>query len=625
MMKNFRKRTPMLRPAQSKWFEAYVPRGETVYAVEALARTGEVQLELDPRLMAPLDVYETQQAIQAFDNFCKKNRIPPPTDFQTPSHLSGSTAETAHEALSYLEQWLAESNSLEQRKETVESEILNLNLLIEYLDAIECSDQEMERFHHSTDFLYKGVFVCPIAHPMSHTINNASPASIVSDKHEFFLVASLPQQEHLIRLAADYSECVQLTMPDWLPKKCPDKKALITTKLKHLVRKNVHLEEEIQRHQWDKRMKESFANIEIMRWFLQYLPKVATEKKFCHITGWTTAEQTDKLQHILDRSHIHSIVRFPVPPINAIPPVSVLQSWWTRPFRIFSNMLPPPDSNEVDPNLLLPFVVPLLFGFMFPDIGHGSVVILLGLVLARRWPQTTVLLPCGLVAILFGVLFGEAFGFHDIFPTLWFRSIEHPLMILSLSLVIGCIIILVGLVFSGIEAYWRNSLRAWVLEDAALLCLYLLTLIAIYEPRAVLLMIPALVWYLVGSIVVLGSIRANTVSQVMGRLLHSVFKLGVNTLSFLRIGAFALGHAALSAAVIAVASSADSMIIYYIILVAGQVFIIAMAGLVVFIQTTRLIFFEFFTQFLRSDGRIFQPLLPPSSPPSDTNAVRSAT
>ncbi|MES9845507.1 MAG: hypothetical protein ABW131_12745, partial [Candidatus Sedimenticola sp. 6PFRAG5] len=104
-----------------------------------------------------------------------------------------------------------------------------------------------------------------------------------------------------------------------------------------------------------------------------------------------------------------------------------------------------------------------------------------------------------------------------------------------------------------------------------------------------------------------------SLSIVTGQLLHSAFKLTVNTLSFLRIGAFALGHAALSAAVIAIASSTESLIAYYLILVGGQIFIIATAGLVVFIQTTRLIFFEFFTQFLRSEGRIFKPLSPPSA------------
>ena len=39
-----------LRPAPAHWFETYVTRNETVHALAALAATGMVQLELDPKL-----------------------------------------------------------------------------------------------------------------------------------------------------------------------------------------------------------------------------------------------------------------------------------------------------------------------------------------------------------------------------------------------------------------------------------------------------------------------------------------------------------------------------------------------------------------------------------------------
>ena len=47
-----------------------------------------------------------------------------------------------------------------------------------------------------------------------------------------------------------------------------------------------------------------------------------------------------------------------------------------------------------------------------------------------------------------------------------------------------------------------------------------------------------------------------------------------------------------------------------------QAAIVALEGLVVGIQTTRLILFEFFIRFLSAGGRPFEPLLPPS-PPSE--------
>jgi V/A-type H+-transporting ATPase subunit I len=46
-------------------------------------------------------------------------------------------------------------------------------------------------------------------------------------------------------------------------------------------------------------------------------------------------------------------------------------------------------------------------------------------------------------------------------------------------------------------------------------------------------------------------------------------------------------------------------------MVLGNALIIALEGLVVSIQTTRLVLFEFFNRFLRGTGRVFRPLPPP--------------
>lgn len=50
----------------------------------------------------------------------------------------------------------------------------------------------------------------------------------------------------------------------------------------------------------------------------------------------------------------------------------------------------------------------------------------------------------------------------------------------------------------------------------------------------------------------------------------------------------------------------------------GHGILIVIEGLVVFVQTTRLILFEFFTRFLRADGRLFRPFNAPnrSMPPT---------
>jgi V/A-type H+/Na+-transporting ATPase subunit I len=63
--------------------------------------------------------------------------------------------------------------------------------------------------------------------------------------------------------------------------------------------------------------------------------------------------------------------------------------------------------------------------------------------------------------------------------------------------------------------------------------------------------------------------------------------------------------------VITLAGPVEQPLFWLLIIVVGNVFAIVLEGLVVFVQTTRLVLFEFFIHFLRADGRIFQPVLRP--------------
>jgi V/A-type H+-transporting ATPase subunit I len=94
-------------------------------------------------------------------------------------------------------------------------------------------------------------------------------------------------------------------------------------------------------------------------------------------------------------------------------------------------------------------------------------------------------------------------------------------------------------------------------------------------------------------------------------MVESTFTLLLNTLSFARVGAFALAHAALETAVFAAAEVAGSLAAAVAVLVAGNLAVIVIEGLVVGVQTARLVLFEFFMRFFEGRGRPFQPVEKP--------------
>ena len=109
--------------------------------------------------------------------------------------------------------------------------------------------------------------------------------------------------------------------------------------------------------------------------------------------------------------------------------------------------------------------------------------------------------------------------------------------------------------------------------------------------------------------------RFRAAGTAAAQFVESALQLIVNTVSFVRVGAFALAHAGLSLAIVGLSVATDSIVLAAIILVLGNVLIIALEGLVVSIQTTRLVLFEFFIRFLHAEGRPFRPLAPLTTTP----------
>ena len=80
-----------------------------------------------------------------------------------------------------------------------------------------------------------------------------------------------------------------------------------------------------------------------------------------------------------------------------------------------------------------------------------------------------------------------------------------------------------------------------------------------------------------------------------------------NTLSFVRIGAFAVSHAAMMEVVLMLAGAANGGTPNWIAVILGNAFVMGMEGLIVGIQVLRLEYYEMFSRFYRGDGRPFVP------------------
>ena len=308
----------------------------------------------------------------------------------------------------------------------------------------------------------------------------------------------------------------------------------------------------------------------------------------------------------------HAILHFPDTPEGTRPPMMLQNPWWAKPFEIFAGMLGAPDRNEADPSRILALMVPLLFGYMFGDVGQGLVLLLAGLLLQQRWPMVRILVANGVSAVVFGFVFGSMFGREDLIPALWLHPVTQPLPVLVVPLIAGVFIILTGMVLNAIESGWRGEWLRWLHIEAPVLLLYLgiISVFVLEATVSLLIVVSALTWYLIGNLLLAGG-RLLAVFAAIASLIEKVMQLVLNTVSFIRVGAFALAHAGLSLAFNTMAEHTASIIVAMLVLLLGNVIVIVLEGLVVSIQTTRLVLFEFFIRFMQASGRVFKPLAVP--------------
>jgi V/A-type H+-transporting ATPase subunit I len=201
------------------------------------------------------------------------------------------------------------------------------------------------------------------------------------------------------------------------------------------------------------------------------------------------------------------------------------------------------------------------------------------------------------------------FAREDLLRPLWLHPIAEPLTVLVASLMIGVAVILLGLVIDGVEHAWRGAAASWWSSRAGLLLAYVGLILTPLWSGGLLLAAAGLAWFVVGAAFVEHAVAGA--GRALGELVETGLQLVVNTVSFARVGAFALAHAGLSAAVVGIGEATGSRAGYVVALVLGNLLILALEGLIVSIQTTRLVLFEFFIRFLRGEGRPFKALPPP--------------
>ncbi len=359
------------------------------------------------------------------------------------------------------------------------------------------------------------------------------------------------------------------------------------------------------------------------------------------VAGWVPVSQMDTLQQEISQASDKVLIEANMPSRqeDGHIPVALGNPPIVRDFQGLVTNYGRPRYDELDPTLMIALTFPLIFGIMFGDVGHGLVLALLGLALVSRKVRAlrglsgmgAVVIMCGIAAMLFGSLYGSFFGFEDTFEPLWMRPLEDVMDILIATVAIGAGLLSLGMVCNIVNAALT---RRWghLLFDhnglAGLIFYWSLIGLAVGAFAGGLPISPILLVVLVvvsGLAVTFAEMLERLVEghrplvegglgiylmEALFELFETVIGLLSNTLSYVRMGAFAVAHGALSMVVFIIAEivSPAHGVGYWIVVVLGNLFVIGFEGMIVGIQALRLEYYEFFSKFFSGGGVRYRPL-----------------
>ncbi|MDH5737605.1 MAG: hypothetical protein OEZ23_04810, partial [Gammaproteobacteria bacterium] len=406
-----------------------------------------------------------------------------------------------------------------------------------------------------------------------------------------------------------------LPIPQWISGSTDNALLSLATRL----REEQTQAERIQRHlsttNETYRLGSLLGELNRLDWLVTHLEGVPVGEYFAHLTGWTSDLDGKRLQAALEAAKLPGAFSIKAHPGDLKAPSLIRNPGWIRPFEFFARLMGTPGTTEADPSPIIAVIAPILFGYMFGDVGHGLVLLTLGLYLRKRWPNLSMLFSGGIVSIVFGFLYGSLFTIETVLNPLWIRPFEDPLILLLMPLLFGATLILSGMALNGFAHLWEGRFTYWLGCEAGIMLAYCSLWLCWVYPQFWTLVVSGVIWHILGNLLWHRQSATDALAHSIGDLLEYLLQLLVNTISFVRVGAFTLAHAGLGISVYSLAESSGHWVWSLAILIAGNIGIIALEGLVVFVQTTRLLLFEFFIRFLKASGRPFLPMVPPTYSP----------
>ena len=331
---------------------------------------------------------------------------------------------------------------------------------------------------------------------------------------------------------------------------------------------------------------------------------------FYILCGWMPEKQADAFQkEIEDDEKTFVVVEDDHDNIFSTPPTKLKNPKVFRPFEMYVKMYGLPAYNELDPTMFVALTYAFIFGAMFGDVGQGLVLLLGGLFLYKKkgMDLAAIIASAGVFSTFFGFMYGSFFGFEDtLIKHIWLKPKEAMMTlpvigqmntVFVVAIVFGMFLILTAMILHIIvcvrnhdaEGTWfdTNGVAGFLFYGFLVASLILVMSGHTLPGAAILVIILGLPLLAMAFKEPLGAWlekkRAKFDDGIPMYLVQTFFEMFEvllsffsNTLSFVRIGAFAVSHAAMMEVVLMLAGFTEGGSGNWLIIVLGNASVWAM-------------------------------------------------
>ncbi len=367
-------------------------------------------------------------------------------------------------------------------------------------------------------------------------------------------------------------------------------------------------------------------------------------EKTVQLQGFVPAEDAgrvvDRVREVAESRCVVELLDPEKVPETSVP-VMLRNNWFLRPFEMLVAGYATPAYNELEPTLFVAVTYMLMFGMMFGDLGHGLVLVAAGLAMVFSSPKRktrdvgTLVALAGAASMVFGLIYGSFFGLHSFRKyALWADPLDNINGAMTMAIGCGIFVISAGIVLNIVNKIrngdWGSAFFGGFGVVGALFYWGVIGLLlksatltrAGYKGVAIALVVilPIACWALYAPVrVAILRMRGRHTEEGIGESLiescigafETTLSYMANTISFIRLAAYALSHAAVLMATFLLADNAAEAdpvgIVRFLIIVVGNAIAILLEGLVASIQAIRLEYYEFFGKFFSGGGEEFKP------------------